>query len=141
MNVTPRPRGHHEAYEAVCGAIAGETNAQWAVIPGAAHLVPETGDPFKRDFRQVEKDAWAAREPIGDVPIRVITVRFSQAEIADSPFPEEQRLMPKNVERQKGWLVLSPSAEQVVVDTGHAVAEDDPELVIDTILEVVKAAR
>ena len=95
----------------------------------------------KRDYLQVEKDAWAARERIGDIPIRVITVRFSQAEIAASPFPEEQRLMRENVERQQGWLVLSPSAEQIVVDTGHAVEEDDPELVIDTILEVVKAAR
>jgi hypothetical protein len=95
----------------------------------------------KRDFLQVERDAWAAREPIGDVPIRVITVRFAKAEIAASPFASEQRLMRENVERQKGWLVLSPSAEQIVVDTGHAVEEDDPELVIDTILEVVKAAR
>jgi hypothetical protein len=48
-------------------------------------------------------------------------VRFSKADLAASPFPEEQRLMRMNVERQKGWLVLSPSAEQIVVETGHAV--------------------
>ena len=71
----------------------------------------------------------------------MITVRFSKADITASPFPEEQRLMRMNVERQKGWLVLSPSAKQIVAETGHAVEEEDPELVIDTILEVVKAAR
>jgi pimeloyl-ACP methyl ester carboxylesterase len=40
--------GHHEGYEAVCDVIARETDAQRAVIPGAAHLVPDTGDPFNR---------------------------------------------------------------------------------------------
>lgn len=64
----------------------------------------------KRDYLQVEKDAWASRERIGGIPVRVITVRFSKADIAASPFPEEHRLMRINVERQKGWLVLSPSA-------------------------------
>ena len=49
--------------------------------------------------------------------------------------------MRNNVENQRGWLVLSPRAEQVVVDTGHAVEEEDPELVTDSILDVVQAAR
>lgn len=49
--------------------------------------------------------------------------------------------MRRNVENQKGWLVLSPRAEQIVVHTSHAVEEDDPELVIDVILDVVKATR
>ena len=46
-----------------------------------------------------------------------------------------------NVQDQQGWLVLSPKAEQIVVHTGHAVEEDDPQLVIDVILGVVEAAR
>jgi hypothetical protein len=45
--------------------------------------------------------------------------------------------MLRNVERQQGWLVLSPRAEQIVVHTGHAVEEDDPQLVIDVILDVL----
>jgi hypothetical protein len=40
--------GHHEGYEAVCDVIAKESNAERAVIPGADHLVPDTGDPFNR---------------------------------------------------------------------------------------------
>ena len=49
--------------------------------------------------------------------------------------------MRRNVEAQRGWLVLSPRARQLVVHTGHAVEEADPELVIRVILDVVKRAR
>ena len=95
----------------------------------------------KRDFLQVEKDAWAARKRIGDIPITVISNRFSDEEIAAAEFPAEKRGMRRNVQVQKGWLVLSPRAEQVVVTTGHAVEEADPQLVIDAILRVVSLAR
>lgn len=95
----------------------------------------------KRDFLQVENDAWNARKRIGDVPVKVVTVKFSAAAIKESPFPAEQRAMRRNVERQRGWLVLSPLAKQVVANTGHAVEEEDPDLVVDTVIDVVKAAR
>jgi alpha/beta hydrolase fold len=128
----------------VAGMVFVDTGAPFENPP--PEIVEET-DPRspsnveQRDFLQVEKDAWATRERIGDIPVRVITVAFSEADIAASPFPEEQRLMRMNVERQQGWLVLSPSAEQIIAKTGHAVEEDDPKLVIDTILDVVEAAR
>lgn len=128
----------------VAGMVFVDTAAPFEDPPRA--IVKET-DPNhpanleKRDYLQVEKDAWAAREPIGDVPVRVISVRFAKADIAGSPFASEQRLMRENVDRQKGWLVLSPSAKQIVANTSHAVEEDDPQLVTDAILEVVKAAR
>lgn len=44
--------GHHRGYDAVCDAIAREVNAERAVIPGAAHLVPDTGEPFNRRFEE-----------------------------------------------------------------------------------------
>ena len=47
--------------------------------------------------------------------------------------------MRRNVSDQKGWLVLSTRARQMVVHTGHAVEEEDPQLVIDAILDVTKA--
>lgn len=111
-----------------------------------APIVDET-DPTnpenveKRDFLQVEKDAWAARRRIGDIPITIISNRYSADEIDGAEFPSEQRGMRTNVEDQKGWLVLSPKAEQVVVTTGHAVEESDPKLVVGAILDVVKTAR
>jgi pimeloyl-ACP methyl ester carboxylesterase len=40
--------GYRERNEIVCDVIADELGAQRAVIPGAAHLVPNTGDPFNR---------------------------------------------------------------------------------------------
>lgn len=95
----------------------------------------------QRDYLQVEKDAWAARRLIGDIPLTVISNRYSEGEIADSPYPSERRAMQTNVEEQQGWLILSPRAEQVIVTTGHAVEEEDPQLVIDAILAVVTSVR
>jgi len=95
----------------------------------------------RRDYLQVEKDAWAARKKIGDIPFTVISNAYSTAEINASQFPSEARGMRRNVSEQKGWLVLSPRAKQTVVHTGHAVEEQDPQLVIDAILAVAKAAR
>jgi pimeloyl-ACP methyl ester carboxylesterase len=94
-----------------------------------------------RDYLQVEKDAWAARKRIGDIPVTIVSVEFSAAAVRESPFPSERNAMRHNVERQRGWLVLSPRAKQIVAHTGHAVEEDDPALVIKTILGVVEAAR
>ncbi len=84
-----------------------------------------------RDYLQVEKDAWAARTEIGDIPVTVISNDYG---------PDAEPGARTNVEDQKGWLVLSPSAKQIVVTTGHAVEEVDPQLVIDAILDVVAAA-
>jgi pimeloyl-ACP methyl ester carboxylesterase len=95
----------------------------------------------KRDYLQVEKDAWAARKRIGDIPVTIVTDKPSAEAIKASPLPSERRGMRRNVEDQKGWLVLSPQAKQTVVHTGHAVEEADPELVINVILEVVKEAQ
>jgi hypothetical protein len=68
-------------------------------------------------------------------------VEYSPAEIEGSPFASERAGMRENVQAQQGWLVLTPQADQIVVHTGHAVEEDDPQLVIDVILDVVQAAR
>lgn len=128
----------------IAGMVLVETAAPFQDPP--APIVKET-DPShpsnleRRDFLQVEIDAWDAREEIGDVPVTVISNRYAKDEIAASPFPSEQRLMRENVEDQKGWLVLSPRAEQVVVTTGHEIEVEDPELVIDAILDVVRNAR
>jgi pimeloyl-ACP methyl ester carboxylesterase len=95
----------------------------------------------KRDYLQVEKDAWAGRKRIGDIPVTIVSDQPSAADIKAAEFPSERSGMRRNVEAQKGWLVLSPRAKQLVVHTGHAVEEADPELVIDVILDVVKAAQ
>lgn len=130
--------------ERVAGMVFIDTGAPLENPP--RQIVEETdpnnpGNVERRDYLQVERDAWAARKRIGNIPVTIVTVKFSSAAITESPFPLERQAMRRNVARQKGWLVLSPRAEQVVVSTGHAVEEEDPELVIDVILDVVKAAQ
>jgi hypothetical protein len=95
----------------------------------------------QRDYLQVEKDAWRARERVGGIPVTVVSVEYSDGEISASPFPSERRVLRTNVQEQRCWFVLSPRAEQIMVETGHAVEEADPEFVIDVILDVVRAAR
>ncbi len=95
----------------------------------------------RRDYLQVEKDAWAARKEVGDIPITIVSNAYSDDEIKAATFPSERRGMRTNVQDQQGWLTLSPRAKQTIVHTGHAVEEANPELVINVILDVIKAAR
>lgn len=128
----------------VAGIVLVETGAPFKnppqeIVEGTDPSNPENVE--QRDYLQIEKDAWAAKKEIGDIPVTIISNRFSKEEIAAAEFPEEKPGMRANVKNQKGWLVLSPRAKQVVVTTGHAVEEEDPQLVIDQILAVVKAAK
>ncbi len=87
----------------------------------------------RRDYARVENDAWSNRHQIGNIPMTIITNDYkSSAENA------EER---NNVTGQKAWLVLSPQARQVVVTSGHDVANNEPTLVIREILRVLAAAR
>jgi pimeloyl-ACP methyl ester carboxylesterase len=38
--------GHHPAFDAVCDVLERELEAERAVVPGADHSVPRTGEPF-----------------------------------------------------------------------------------------------
>ena len=128
----------------VAGMVFIDTGAPFQNPP--REIVEET-DPTnpanveRRDYLQEEKDAWAARKRIGDIPVSVVSVHHSPAAIKESPFPSERRGMRRNVEAQRGWLVLSPRAKQIVAHTSHAVEEDDPDFVIDVIRDVVTAAQ
>ena len=125
--------------EEVAGMVFVEVPAPFVDAPKEIVRItdPDSPENFEqRDYLQIEKDAWAAREEIGDIPITVISADYAKSEIAAAEFEEEKAAMKTNVADQKGWLVLSPSAEQTVVETGHAVEEEDPDLVIDAILDV-----
>jgi pimeloyl-ACP methyl ester carboxylesterase len=88
----------------------------------------------RRDYVAVEAEAWNGRHDLGPIPVTVITNDYSAAVNAT---PEERT----NVEDQKGWLVLSPLATQILVYTGHDVATHQPALVAEEILKLVAAAR
>ena len=134
----------YEHPEEVAGMVFVDVPAPFRNPPQVIVEETDPNDPSNiehRDYLQVEKDAWAARKRIGDIPITIISNEYSTAEINGSPFPSEARGMRRNVSDQKGWLLFSPRAKQMVVHTGHAVEEEDPQVVIDAILDVVKAAR
>ena len=55
--------GHRDAYERVGDVIAEKTNAERAVISGAAHLVQDTGEPLNR---RLEKFLLGPERPISN---------------------------------------------------------------------------
>jgi hypothetical protein len=91
------------------------------------------GNQERRDYVAVENEAWSGRRLLGDLPMTVISNDFGE-----SAEEEGER---RNVEAQRGWLVLSPRARQVVVTSGHDVPENEPGLVAREILRVLGEAR
>jgi pimeloyl-ACP methyl ester carboxylesterase len=134
--------GYAEAHpQQIAGLVFIDTAAPFRDPPQEIVEATDPSNPQnieKRDYLQVEKDAWAARERIGDIPVKIVTAKPSAAAIKESPYASERRAIRNNVRDQKGWLVLSPRAKQILADTGHAVEEEDPELVIEAILDAVK---
>jgi alpha/beta hydrolase fold len=137
--------GYAEAHpQQIAGLVFIDTAAPFRNPPREIVEATDPSNPEnveKRYFLQVEKDAWADRKRIGDIPVKIVTVKPSAEAIKESPFASERRAIRNNVKDQKGWLVLSPRAEQILAETGHAVEEEDPELVIDAILDAVKETR
>jgi pimeloyl-ACP methyl ester carboxylesterase len=88
----------------------------------------------RRDYVAVENEAWRNRRRLGDIPMTVISNDYRDA----AGLNAEQRT---NVQDQRGWLVLSTQARQVVVTSGHDVPENEPDVVIREILRVLEAAR
>jgi pimeloyl-ACP methyl ester carboxylesterase len=76
----------------------------------------------RRDYVDVEREAWIHRHKIGNIPMTVISNDYSKI------FSNEDERT--NVADQKGWLVLSPQARQVLVISGHNVPVYEPEVVV-----------
>jgi pimeloyl-ACP methyl ester carboxylesterase len=70
---------------------------------------------------------------VGDIPIAVVSVHYGRA--ARSAAERSNAL------DQRGWLALSPRSHQVIADSGPEIEEDNPDVVIDRILETVAEAR
>jgi hypothetical protein len=85
----------------------------------------------RRDYLAVEHAGWDARAEIGDIPVTVMSVDYGE----DATLKVEKT----NVVVQRGWLVFSPRATQVVVHTGHDIVGEDPQHVIDEIERVLEA--
>ncbi len=93
------------------------------------------GNIERRDYLAVEHEAWDNRGEIGDFPMTVISNDWGE----QFPAGTDEST---NVEDQHEWLVLtSAEGRQVVVTSGHDVAVNEPDLVVNEILAVLEAAR
>ncbi len=124
-----------EHREDIAGIVFAEVPK--AFLDAPPEVVAETscdnpGNIEHRDYLKVEADAWNNRAEIGDIPVTVISNDYG---------PDADPLEAANVVDQKGWLILSPRATQVIVESGHDVANYEPELVIEEIIKVIDAAR
>ena len=97
------------------------------IPPDVAPLLPcdAPTNVERRDYVAVEHAVWDDKAEIGDFPVVVIS---------------DDSEDPTNVEAQKGWLVLSPNAEQVVVHAPR-VPINEPDLVVEETLQVLDTAR
>ncbi len=101
------------------------------VLPEIACDAP--GNTEHRDYVKVEHAAWDHRKKLGDFPVIVMSNDYG---------PSGERDDATNVEDQRGWFELSPdNATQVVVTSGHGIAQNEPRLVVDQILKVLEVAR
>jgi len=128
--------------EQIAGMVLVEATAPFLNAPPVVVELTRWDNPEnveQRDFLLVEKDAWAARRRIGDIPMTVISTKYPPEAITQG-WPGEASLKRTNVQSQRGWLRLSPRAEQVVF-RGSAVEHEDPDLIVEQILDVVEAAR
>jgi pimeloyl-ACP methyl ester carboxylesterase len=103
------------------------------IVPQIACDAP--GNVEHRDYVTVEHEAWDNRREIGNFPMTVISNDWGD----QFPAGTDEST---NVEDQREWLVLtSAEGRQVVVTSGHDVAVNEPDLVVDEILAVLDAAR
>ena len=80
-----------------------------------ADLVAETqcnapGNIESRDYLRVEREAWQARRKIGDIPVTVISNRYSPGEVAAAP-PIERPLLRANVEPATRLAGVEPAGK------------------------------
>jgi hypothetical protein len=96
-------------------------------------------------------DAWAQAtlaetaaliHPLPDIPIRLLTATRPDKDCwegKDEAFCA--RLAELGVKGEAGWLTLSPTARQVLVDTGHNVPFDAPDVVLAQVKIAIEAFR
>ncbi len=123
-----------ERPEEIAGVVFAEVPKAYLDAPPDIVELASCDNPYNiehRDYLQVEADVWGARGEIGDIPMVIIS----------NDYGDEEPSAASNVVDQQGWLVLSSLAEQVVVESGHDVTTNEPEVVIDAVLDVIEASR
>lgn len=103
------------------------------ILPEIACDAP--GNVERRDYLAVEHAAWDKRAELGDFPVTVLSNDYGDSVKAGT---DEAT----NVADQRGWFDLtSGTTRQVVVTSGHSIASNEPDVVVEAILAVLSAAR
>ena len=78
----------------IAGMVFVEVTAPFPTPPAEIVELTRWDSPSNvehRDFLQVEKDAWAARRRVGEIPMTVISTKYSAAAIKEFPIPVRSR--------------------------------------------------
>jgi hypothetical protein len=115
---------------------AALTDEQWAEFMGDGEQWDDEGNVEHIDFQRVGAEIEDSIHPLPGVPIRIL----SATEAPGCPTEWNcELLIEKSIEFQEQWLQLSPDAEQIPVEGGHNLHEDNPAAVTAEILRVLDA--
>jgi pimeloyl-ACP methyl ester carboxylesterase len=114
------------------------TDAQWAEFMGDGEQWDDEHNTEHIDFETFAGEVEGSVHALPGVPIRIL----SATQPGDCPPELDCELMiAKSIEFQKQWLELSPDAVQILVEGGHNLHEDNPEVVIAEILTALDDSR
>lgn len=130
-------------------------DADWPTGDLSRTVFRELTDRQLRDFQA--EDAWdspsnvehlqyadigheteSAVHPLPGIPIRVLSASL----LPDCPFPTEQctRIIDASIALQKQWLQLNPTASQRVVESGHVMHQEVPDIVREEVTAALDSA-
>ena len=90
-------------------------------------------------FADIGQETETAVRPLPGIPIRILTASL----LPDCPFPPEQcnRIIDASVDLQEQWLQLSPTATRRVVESGHVMHQEVPDIVLAEVISALREAR
>jgi hypothetical protein len=89
-------------------------------------------------FTAVGRETESAVHPLPGIPITILTASL----LPDCEFPREEcaRIIEASVELQEQWLQLSPTATRRIVESGHVMHQDVPDIVLDEVTAALDEA-
>ena len=114
------------------------TDEQWTEFMGDGEQWDDEENVEHIDFGNLATEIEESVHPLPGVPIRILSA--TQAPGCPTEWDCEL-LIEKSIESQQQWLQLSPDAEQILVEGGHNLHEDNPEAVTAEILTALEEAR
>jgi pimeloyl-ACP methyl ester carboxylesterase len=114
------------------------TEEQWAEFMGEGEQWDDEWNVEHIDFENFSAEVEDSVHPLPGVPIRILSA--TQAPECPSEWDCEL-IVEKSIEFQEQWLQLSPDAEQILVEGGHNLHEDNPQAVTKVILTALQESR